>query len=338
VIPFDRWRAAALNSVMKAIACTGYGSPEVLQIIEIPQPVPAADEIVIRVRATTVTSGDWRIRSLEMPPGFGLIARLIFGLTKPRQPILGSEVAGEVESVGNRVTTFRPGDRVLAFDGAKMGCHAEFKSMKAAGCVVALHDDIDFETAAALPFGGTTALHFLRKTDVREGEKVLIIGASGSVGSAIVQLASHRGAKVTGVCGSSNVDLVRSLGAGQVVDYSKQDVLSLGPQFDVVFETVGSLNLSQTLTLLRDGGRAAMIAGGLADTVLAMFRGKSRGIKVVAGPAGELVEDLQEILDLTVSKAYRPVIDSTHAFEDIPKAHLRVQGKRKRGNVVVTTG
>jgi len=150
-------------------------------------------------------------------------------------------------------------------------------------------------------------LHFLRKTDVRDGEKVLVIGASGSVGSAIVQIASQ------GVRGSSNVDLLRSLDAEHVVDCSKQNVLSLGPQFDVVFETVGWLNLSKPITFLRDGGRAAMVASGLADTFFAMFKGKSRGIKEVAGPAAERVEDLREILDLTVSKVFRPVIDSTHA-------------------------
>lgn len=322
---------------MKAVLCTAYGTPDVLQIIEIPKPVPAADEILIRVHATTVTSGDWRIRSQEMPPGFGLIARLIFGLTKPRQPILGSEAAGEVEAVGERVTAFRPGDRVLAFDGARMGCHAEFKPIKAAGCVVPLPAGIDFKTAAALPFGGTTALHFLAKTAVREGERVLVIGAAGCVGSAIVQIANHRGAKVTGVCGSSNVDLIRSLGASEVIDYSKQDVMTLGSQFDVVFETVGSLNLSQTLTLVRDGGRTAMIACGLANTVLAMFRGKSRGIKVVAGPAAERAEDLQEILDMTLAKTFRPLIDTVYTFEEIREAHMRVQTRRKRGAVVVTT-
>jgi NADPH:quinone reductase-like Zn-dependent oxidoreductase len=322
---------------MKAVVCTGYGSPDVLQIIEKPKPVPAADEILIRIHATTVTSGDWRIRSQEMPPGFGLIARLIFGLTKPRQPILGSEAAGEVEAVGERVTAFRPGDRVLAFDGARMGCHAEFKSMKAAGCVVPLPAGIDFKTAAALPFGGTTALHFLEKTAVREGERVLVIGAAGCVGSAIVQIASHRGAKVTGVCGSSNVDLVRSFGACPVIDYSKQDVMALGSQFDVVFETVGSLNLSQALTLVRDGGRVAMIAGGLADMVLAMFMGKPRGIKVVAGPAAERAEDLQQILDMALADTFRPLVDTVYTFGEIRDAHMRVQTRRKRGAVVVTT-
>jgi NADPH:quinone reductase-like Zn-dependent oxidoreductase len=147
---------------MKAIVCTGYGSPEVLKVLEMPKLAPAAGEILIRVRATTVTSGDWRIRRLEMPPGFGLVGRLIFGLSKPRQLVLGSEVAGEVESVGEKVSNFQRGDRVVAFSGAKMGCHAQFKCMKASGCVVGLPDEIDFETAAALPFGGTTALHFLR--------------------------------------------------------------------------------------------------------------------------------------------------------------------------------
>jgi len=323
---------------MKAIVCTSYGSPEVLQIREIRKPVPAADEIVIRVHATTVTSGDWRIRSLEMPRGFGLMARMMFGIVKPRQPILGSEVAGKVESVGESVTAFQIGDRVFAFDGAKMGCHAEFKSIKATGCVVSLPDEIDFETAAALPFGGTTALHFLRKTAVSEGENVLVIGASGSVGSAIVQIANHLGAKVTGVCSSANVGFVRSLGAAHVIDYSKQDVLSLGSQFDVVMETVGSLNLSQTLKLVRDGGRAAIIAGGLSDMILAMFKGKSRRIRVVVGTAEERVDDLREILNLTISQAFHPVIDSIYPFEEIPKAHLRVQQRRKVGNVVVSVG
>ena len=208
--------------------------------------------------------------------------------------------------------------------------------MNAAGCVVPLPAGIDFKTAASLPFGGTTALHFLEKTAVRAGERVLVIGAAGCVGSAIVQIANHRGAEVTGVCGTSNVDLVRSLGAGEVIDYSKHDVMALGSQFDVVFETVGSLNLSQTLTLVRDGGRVAIVAGGLADMVLAIFMGKPRGIKVVAGPAAERAEDLQVILDMTLANTFRHLIDTVYTFGEIRDAHMRVQTRRKRGSIVVT--
>lgn len=320
---------------MKSVFCTGYGSPDVLRIVEIPKPSPGPYEIVIRVRATTVTSADWRIRSLEMPPGFGLLARLIFGFLKPRQPILGSEVAGEVDLVGEAVTTFRPGDRVVAFVGARMGCHAEFKCIKASDCVATLPPEIDYATAAALPFGGTTAMHFIRKTSVRLGDKVLVIGSSGSVGSSIVQLAHHLGASVTGVCSSLNVNFVKSLGAKHTIDYTQQDIRSSGEQFDVVFETVGSLDVRHSLPLVRNGGRLAIIAGGMGDMVLSTFAGKLRGIAISAGPAGERLEDLEELIRLVSSQAFRPVIDSTYSFEDIRRAHARVETKRKRGSVIV---
>lgn len=320
---------------MKAVVCTRYGPPEVLEIQEVPKPVPAASEILIRVRATTVTSGDWRIRSLEMPPGFGILARPIFGFTKPRQPILGSEVAGEVESVGARVSRFKPGDRVVAFAGTRMGCHAQFKVMAETGNVVALPEGIEFTTAAALPFGGTTAMHFLRKTGLQKGERLLVVGASGSVGSAAIQLGRHLGASVTGVCSGANVAFVRSLGAENVIDYSVEDVGSLGAEFDVVLETVGSMNLSETLRLVRPGGRAALIACGLGDLVKAPFSGRSRGIQVVVGPAEERVEDLEEIVRLTQAGAFHPAIESIDAFADIAAAHRRVQQRRKRGNIVI---
>jgi len=331
--------AAAIRlgaQMMKAAICTGYGSADVVRIVDVPKPVAGDDEILIRARATTVTSGDWRIRSLEMPPGFGQIARLIFGITKPRQPILGSEVAGEVEAVGKDVSKFRVGDRVVAFDGSGLRCHAEFKCIRESGNVVRIPDQMDFTTAAALPFGGTTAMDFLRRVGLTAGEKILVVGASGSVGSAAVQLARHRGAQVTGVCSTANVEIVSSLGAERVIDYGKEDVTSLDPDFDVVMETVGALNLTQSLRLLRSGGRAAMIAGSLSDMLTASWKSKSRGLKAVVGPAAEKHEDLQEIVTLAAEGIFRPFIEHTYAFEQIAEAHRRVQQRRKRGNLVIT--
>lgn len=322
--------------MMKAAIVTCYGSAEVVRIVDVPKPTAGHDEISIRVRAATVTSADWRIRSLEMPSGFGLIARLIFGIAKPRQPILGSEVAGEVEAVGRDVSTFRVGDRVLAFDGSGLRCHAQFKCIRASGNVVRIPDQMDFTTAAALPFGGTTAMDFLRRVGLNPGEKILVIGASGSVGSAIVQLARHRGARVTGVCSLPNVEMVRLLGAERVVDYGQEDITSLNPDFDVVMETVGALDLTQSLRLLRSGGRAALIAAGLGDMLTSSWKSKSRGLKAVVGPAAEKREDLEEIIDLTSKGIFRPVIEQIYAFEQIAEAHRRVEQRRKRGNIVVT--
>lgn len=322
--------------MMKAAIVTCYGSADGVRIVDVPKPTAGNDEILVRVRATTVTSADWRIRSLEMPPGFGLIARLIFGIAKPRQPILGSEVAGEVAAVGRDVSTFRVGDRVVAFDGSGLRCHAQLKCIRASGNVVRIPDQMDFTTAAALPFGGTTAMDFLRRVGLNAREKILVIGASGSVGSAVVQLARHRGARVTGVCSLPNVEMVCSLGAEQVVDYGREDISSLNPDFDVVMETVGALDLAQSLRLLRSGGRTALIAASLGDILTASLKSKSRGLKAVVGPAAEKREDLEEIVDLTSKGIFRPVIEETYAFEQIAGAHRRVQQRRKRGNIVVT--
>lgn len=287
---------------MNVVECTGYGSSDVLQFRERPVPVPRGGEVLVKVHATTVTSGDWRIRSLRMPPGFGALARPIFGFSKPRQPVLGSEAAGEVVRGGPEVNDFRVGDRVVLFDGAKMGCHAEFKCANTAKCMAKLPDSIDYVTATAIPFGGTTALHFLRKTGVTKGDHVL----------------------------------VRGLGVDEVVDYTVTDLSSLGTRFDVVFDTVGSLNLSQTMPLAKDGGRVAIIAGGLGDILMSLFSGRSRKIKVVAGPAEERAEDLRTLVDLAARNIFRPVIDCVLPFTETFKAHDRVESLRKRGSIVLS--
>ncbi len=217
-----------------------------------------------------------------------------------------------------------------------MGCHAQFKVMAESGNVVVLPDGMEFTTAAALPFGGTTAMHFLRKSGLQKGERLLVVGASGSVGAAAVQFGRHIGASVTGVCSGSNVDFVRSLGAENVIDYTTTDVASWGADFDVVLETVGALNLSETLPLVRSGGRAALIACGLGDLIRSPVAGRSRRIQVTVGPADERIEDLREIVRLTQEGAFFPSIESVYAFKDIVSAHRRVEERRKRGNLVVT--
>src|SRR2546426_2776250 len=225
---------------MKAMVYERYGPPDVLLFREVTKPTPKDNEVLIRTYATTVTAGDCRVRSLHMPVGLGLIARLVLGVSKPRQPILGSELAGTVASVGKDVKTFKVGDEDFAFTGARLGCHAEYKCMPEAGAVVLKPASLTFDEAAAMSSGGTTALDFLRRGKLRSGEKVVVNGASGGVGTAAVQLAKHFGAEVTGVCSTANVELVRSLGANQVIDYTKQDFTGNGETYDVIVDTAGT--------------------------------------------------------------------------------------------------
>lgn len=321
---------------MKAIVYERYGPPDVLELKEIEKPSPKGDEILIRVRATTVTTADWRARSLEMPPGFGVMGRLFFGITKPRQPILGMELAGDVEAVGSDVTAFKVGDPVFAFSGTSMGCHAEYKCVKEQSAVARKPANLSYEEAAALSFGGTTALDFFRRGKLVSGEKVLVNGASGCVGSACVQLARHFGADVTGVCSTPNVALVRSLGARHVVDYTQDDFTKNGETYDVIVDTVGTAPFSRCERSLNEGGRLLQVLGGLGDLLQAPWVSLTSKKKVIAGPAAERVEDLRLLANLAESGVFKPVIDVRYPFERMADAHRRVDTGHKRGNVVVT--
>ncbi|MFS8067534.1 MAG: NAD(P)-dependent alcohol dehydrogenase, partial [Byssovorax sp.] len=209
---------------MKAIVYHRYGQPDVVALAEVPKPTLGDREVLIRIHASTVTTADWRARSLSLPPGFGLMGRLVFGIFGPRKPILGTELAGEVEAVGKAVTRFKAGDQVFAFAGASYGCHAEYRTMAEDGLIARKPANLSFEEAAALSFGGTTALNFLRdKGGIKPGDRVLIVGASGGVGTAAVQIAKHLGAEVTGVCSTANLELVLSIGADRVIDYTSED-------------------------------------------------------------------------------------------------------------------
>jgi NADPH:quinone reductase-like Zn-dependent oxidoreductase len=321
---------------MKAVVYECYGPPEVLQLTEVPKPAPRDDELLIKTRATTVTSGDWRARSLEMPTGFGAMSRLVFGLQRPRQPVLGTELAGEVEAVGKDVTRFKVGDQVFAFSGAGMGCYAEYKCMREDGSVALKPQNLSHDEAAAISFGGTTALHFLRVGKVQSGDKVLINGASGGVGTAAVALARHFGAEVTGVCSEANVELVESLGADHVIDYKSQDFTRTGTTYDVIIDTAGTAPFSRCKDSLKDGGRLLIVLGGLPDMLQAPWQSLTSRKKVIAGVASGPVEDLRFLAGLAETGAFKPFVDRRYPLAQVVDAHRYVDTGHKRGNVILT--
>jgi len=320
---------------MRAAVHERYGPPEVVALRDVPTPTPQPGQILIRTVATTVTAGDWRVRSLDVPAGFGLVSRLAFGITGPRQRILGMEIAGEVAAVGSGVTRFAVGDQVFAYDGFRMGCHAEFKCIDQDGPVEPLPANLDHGEAAALSFGGTTALDFFRRGNLAHGERVLVVGASGGVGTAAVQIAKHQGAHVTGVCSTANVDLVRSLGADAVVDYTHQDALAGGEAWDVILDAAGTAPYRRSKAALRKGGRLLLVLGDLPGMLQAPGVSLLGRHRVVAGPASAKPADLRVLAALAVAGELRPVIDRRYPFEQIVDAHRYVDAGHKRGNVVV---
>ena len=327
---------------MKAYTYDRFGPPEVLTLKEVPKPVPGDHEVLVRIHATTVTAGDWRVRSLEVPRGFGLLSRLALGISSPRQPILGSELSGEVEATGRSVTRFKVGDQVFGFTGTRLGCHAEYRCLPEEGhgrkdeAVALKPAGLGFEDAAALSFGGTTALSFLRKAGLQRGEKVLVVGASGGVGTAAVQLARHLGARVTGVCSTANLELVRAIGAEQVIDYTKEDFTRSGERYDVIVDTAGTAPFSRCGGSLAEGGRLLVVLGSLPEMLRAPWVSLTTRKKVIGGVASWGVEDLRLLATLAEAGQFRPVIDRRYRFEEMVEAHRHVDAGHKRGNVVVT--
>jgi NADPH:quinone reductase-like Zn-dependent oxidoreductase len=322
---------------MKAAVVRRYGPPDVVKIEEIPKPVPAPDEVLIRVRATTVSSGDWRLRTANVPRGMGPLVRLAVGFTGPRQGVLGAEIAGDVEAVGSAVTRFHVGDRVFAMTGTSLGGHAEYRAMRETAAIAAIPPALSYEQAAALSFGGTTALYYLRdRAKLRAGERVLINGASGAVGSAAVQLARHIGAEVTGVCSGANTELVRSIGATHVIDHTQQDFTRGAETWDVILDTVGNLSFATCERVLAPGGRLGLVVGDLFQLIGASVRPNRSGRTVIAGITPERAEDLRTLAELAAAGAYTPVIDRTYPFDRIAEAHAHVESHRKKGSVVIT--
>ena len=293
---------------------------------------------MIRVRATTVSSADWRMRSLEMPRGFGLLGRLAIGIRGPRKSILGSELAGDVEAVGRAVTSFKVGDQVFAFSGAGLGCHAEYRCFPVNGAVAPKPSNLSFEQAAALSFGGATMLDFFRRGELRSGERVLVNGASGTVGSAAVQLARHFGAHVTGVCSAANLELVRSIGADEVIDYTQRDFAQSKVPFDVIVDTVGTAPFARSGPALGRGGRLLLVLASLPELLKAPWHTLTSGKRVIAGPAAERPEYARLLGELAVAGRFTPVIDRCYPFENMVDAHRYVDRGHKRGSVVITLG
>ena len=321
---------------MKAIVYTKYGPPNVLQIKELAKPIPKDNEVLIKIQATTVTSGDRRVRSLDMPVGFGLIARLVFGVLRPRQPILGVELAGEIELIGKDVSKFKVGDQVFAITGGSMGCYAQYKCVPQDGAMALKPANLTYDEAAALSFGGTTALDFFRRGKLKSGERVLVNGASGAVGTAAVQLAKHFGADVTGVCSTANLELVKSLGANQVIDYTQEDFTQNGETYDVIVDTAGTAPFSRSKVSLKERGRLLLVLSGLPAMLQIPWVSMTSSKKIIAGPATERAEDLRFLAKLAEAREFKPVIDRRYPFEQIAAAHRYVDTGRKKGNVVIT--
>lgn len=333
----DTWQiacAATLRLHMRAITYSRYGSPDVLGERDVATPVAKDDEVLIHVRATTVTSGDWRARSLTMPAGFAMFARPFFGFSGPRRQILGTELAGDVVAIGRLVTKFNVGDAVFAFPGARMGGYAEYCCMPESGSLALKPANLGYEKAAALSFGGTTALSFFRKGDLQQNDRVLINGASGGVGTAAVQIAKHCGAHVTAVCGPRNLDMVRSLGASEVIDYTKEDFTQNGKSYDIIVDTAGTAPFSRSKRSLKKGGRLLLVLASLRDVLASPFAAFS-GKHVVAGPVTVLPDDMRLLAALAEAGELRPVIDQTYGVEGMADAHRHVDAGHKRGNIVV---
>jgi NADPH:quinone reductase-like Zn-dependent oxidoreductase len=326
----------AAPETMRAFVCRRYGGPDVVELADVQKPVPRDNEVLVRIHATTVTSGDWRVRTLCVPTGLGLAARLGFGFARPRQPVLGTELAGRIEAVGKDVTRFRVGDEVFGFPGGAMGCHAQYRTMPEDGRLARKPANLSYEEAASLPFGASTSMHFLRKAGIGPGDKVLVIGASGGVGTAMVQLAKHHGAEVTGVTSTNNLALVSALGADRMIDYTKEDFTARGETYDIVVDTVGRTPFSRCKPVLKEKGRLLAVAAGVPGMLATLWAPLTGSRRVIAGPAEERVSDLQEMAALAEAGALKPVIDRRYGFAQMAEAHAYVETGRKRGSVVVS--
>lgn len=324
---------------MKAIVYEKYGLPEVLELREVAKPAPREDEILIKIHATTVTVADVRSRSFTVPRSVWLPARIALGFTKPKKTILGVELAGEVESVGKEVTRFKKGDPVFAATLISFGAYAEYKRLPEDAAISIKPSNLTYEEAAALPIGARTALHYIRKANTLAsvpGQKVLVYGASGSVGSYAVQLAKYFGAEVSGVCSTRNVELVKSLGADKVIDYTKEDFSKNGETYDVIFVAVDKSSFSACMQALKKDGIYLNVTTPLPSIriVWAKMTG-SKKIMLGENPP-ESAEDLDFIKRLVEAGKLRPVIDRSYPLEQIAEAHRYVDQGHKKGNVVIT--
>lgn len=320
---------------MKQAYCTAYGDPDAIEFREVETPAPGAGEILVRVRATTVSYADSRLRRADPA-----LTRLVNGLSRPRKwAVLGAAFAGEAVQVGAATTRFKPGERVFGTTGMNLAAHAEYVCVKETDAITQLPDNLNYEQGAALPFGALSSLFFLRRANIQPGQRVLIYGASGSLGVAAVQLARDFGARVDGVCSAANAALVLSLGATRVFDYAKENFADSGELYDVIYDTVGKSDFSECLRALTPRGvylRAVHMTPG--PVLRGLWTGLVSKKRVLGGVALDRLEDLEYLRDLAAAGRLKAVVDRTYRFEQLVEAHRYVDGGHKRGDVVVTIG
>ncbi len=319
---------------MKAIICTKYGPPEVLQLREVEKPVPKDNEVLIRVHATTVLMGDCELRSLKIPLFWQLIARIGFGFKRPRK-ILGQELAGEIESAGKNVKLFKKGDQVFAFTSLHLGAYAEYDCLPENRLLATKPSNMTYEEAAAVPAGGLHALYCLRKGNIKSGQKVLIIGAGGSVGTLAVQLAKSFGAEVTGVDSTKKLEMLRSIGADHVIDYTQEDFTKAGIKYDVIFDAVGKSSFSGCISSLKEEGVFLLGNPGLSQLFRGLWTSMTGSKKVKGGTVSYKPEDLIFLKDLIEAGKIRSAIDRRYPLEQTAEAHRYVDTGQKIGSVVI---
>ena len=316
---------------MKAVTYAKYGSPEVLQLRESAMPHQKDNEILIRIKATAVNSADVRLRKADP-----FAVRLFFGLLKPRKNILGGVLSGEVTTTGKNVTLFKVGDEVFGTTGMGFGAYAEYNSLPEHGALALKPENMNHEEAAVIPFGGLTALHFLKKANIHRGQRVLIIGASGAVGTAAIQLSKYYGAHVTGVCSGANMELVKGLGADKVIDYTAEDFTRNGETYDVIFDTVNKMPVGRLLGALGKRGILLLGAAGMSGMIQGLLTSLTGSRKVITGVASEKAADMVFLKGLVEAGKLKAVIDRTYSLEDMVVAHAYVEGGHKKGNVAIT--
>ena len=328
---------------MRAVIYTEYGPPDVLHLEEVEKPTPMDNEVLIRVRATTVTKYDCWMRSSTAPPGFWLFSRIGSGLRKPKQPILGTELAGEIEAVGKDVKRFKEGDQVFGAAGMSFGTNAEYLCLPESpgemeGGVAIMPANMSYEEAAAVPMGSIMALYLLReKGNIKSGDEVLVNGASGSIGSAAVQLAQHHfGAEVTGVCGTPRLEMVKYLGADKVIDYTKEDYTQNGETYDLIFDVLGKSPFSRSKSSLTQNGRHLYASFKMKQILQMLWTSLAGSKKVICGIAPGSVEDLKAVKELIEAGKLKAAIDKRFPLEHTAEAHRYVESGQKKGNVIIT--
>jgi NADPH:quinone reductase-like Zn-dependent oxidoreductase len=321
---------------MRAVVYEKYGSPDVLELREVAKPTPKDNEILVKIYATTVTAADFRARSFTVPLAFWLPARIALGFRKPKKAILGVDLAGEIESVGKDVKRFKKGDQVFAATLIGAGAYAQYRCLPEDAAIAIKPSNLTYEEAAALPIGARTALHYLRKANLQLGQKVLVYGASGSVGTYAVQLAKHFGAEVTGVCSTANLELVKSLGADQVIDYTVENFSDQGETYDVIFEAVDKSSFSACMRALKKNGIYLNVVTPLPNLRMLWTKMTTNKKLMLGENVPEKAEYLTFLKELVEAGKLKPVIDRSYPLEQIVEAHKYVDKGHKKGNVVIT--